>query len=145
MMSIGDEPAKGLHLSMSVLPDLRSVGGNVHVGHPMQRYRQERADKERWRLAIREALGPPPYPRFERARMHVTVYYQDRRRRDKANIIRATKHLTDALVEWGILADDDVAHLDDSYSIALGSELGPLTIVLITDARPASTETPPLG
>jgi len=39
--------------------------------------------------------------------------------------------MVDALVDWSILLDDDVAHLDDSYEVVLGSESGPMTVVEI--------------
>ena len=52
-------------------------------------------------------LGHKPSEPFSRVRLRFTFYLPTRRRRDLANLLTCCKPLIDAMVDVGILVDDD--------------------------------------
>lgn len=73
--------------------------------HNFNIYRRE---KEKWHYLIKAALGRSrvgrPEKPLERATVHITYFFKDRRRRDPDNY--SGKMLLDPLVREGILKDD---------------------------------------
>lgn len=72
--------------------------------------------KTKHRLAwlTREALQRTPVPRLHRARITVTQYAPDRRRRDPDGLGAFRKDVLDALVREGVLPDDNRDHVVDA-------------------------------
>jgi len=74
------------------------------------------ARRKRITEALREAAGwaarRQRIPALQRA--HILGFYEppDRRRRDPANLYPSFKACVDGLVDAGVLADDDAAHVD---------------------------------
>lgn len=65
----------------------------------------------------------PRVPPLDRVRLHVTWYVPDRRRRDPDGLGPFLKSAADALVEAGVIVDDDSTHVvRTSSSILLDRE-----------------------
>lgn len=78
---------------------------NEYMGnsHSFNKYRRE---KQRWHWLIKSALSKAEKPKkpIEKAVVHITYYFKDKRRRDPDNY--SGKMLLDPLVREGILTDD---------------------------------------
>lgn len=76
---------------------------NRYLGnsHNFNAYRRE---KERWHWLIRAAIKTKPKEPYIRAKVRITYYFPDRRRRDPDNY--SGKFILDPLVREGILKDD---------------------------------------
>ena len=78
---------------------------NEYMGnsHSFNKYRRE---KQRWHWLIKSALSKAEKPKkpIEKAVVHITYYFKDKRRRDPDNY--SGKMLLDPLVRAGILTDD---------------------------------------
>lgn len=78
---------------------------NTYMGnsHNFNDYRRE---KERWHWLIKAALSNAQKPQkpIEKAVVHITYYFKDKRRRDPDNY--SGKMLLDPLVREGVLIDD---------------------------------------
>jgi Holliday junction resolvase RusA-like endonuclease len=68
---------------------------------------------------------------FDRARLSLKFIVADRRRRDVANYFGAFKAGIDALVDAGIIPDDDYRHLSIG-SVTMEANLGAPPVVLVT-------------
>lgn len=92
---------KSLSITVPEIPP----SNNKYLGnsHNFNIYRKE---KERWALLIHAALkgsGKPSVP-FDKAEVHITYYFKDKRRRDPDNY--SGKMLLDPLTREGIIKDD---------------------------------------
>lgn len=78
---------------------------NEYMGnsHSFNKYRRE---KQRWHWLIKSALSKAEKPKkpIEKAVVHITYYFKDKRRHDPDNY--SGKMLLDPLVREGILMDD---------------------------------------
>jgi len=83
---------------------------NQYMGnsHNFNAYRRE---KERWHWMIKSALNKAEKPKkpIEKAIIHITYYFKDKRRRDPDNY--SGKMLLDPLVREGILIDDSFSNI----------------------------------
>lgn len=67
-------------------------------------YHQYQREKEHWHWLIKCAIKERPKKPFEKAIIHITYYFKDKRSRDPDNY--SGKMLLDPLVREGILIDD---------------------------------------
>ena len=76
---------------------------NEYMGnsHNFNAYRRE---KEKWHWLIKAAIKKRPSSPYEKARIDITYYFKQKRRRDPDNY--SGKFLLDPLVREGILKDD---------------------------------------
>lgn len=65
--------------------------------------------KQAWYWIVLSALPFRPKKPIERAAVHITYYFPDKRRRDPDNY--SGKMLLDPLVELGIIEDDSFKHI----------------------------------
>lgn len=81
---------------------------NKYMGnsHNFNEYRRE---KERWHWLIKSAIKKKPKQPFDKAIVHITYYFKDKRRRDPDNY--SGKMLLDPLVREGILVDDSFSNI----------------------------------
>lgn len=115
-------PAKGRTLRVRLpFPHTRLRPNGTRDRWERHRLGKEYAAAVAW--VIREACGPPPYPRFEKARLRLTAVYPNRRGVwDDDALVGAFKHGRDVLT-------DQVRHVK---MVAL-----PLRLGLIHDDSPA--------
>jgi Holliday junction resolvase RusA-like endonuclease len=70
---------------------------------------------------------------FNRARLDLTFVFPQRRRRDRDNILSRAKPGIDAIVDAGLIIDDDAEHLEiGKVDILVEIERAPLTVIEIT-------------
>ena len=122
-----------LTMTLHALPDLEAVGGNARPGHYIQEHRNFKAEKAKWYYLIREEIGPPPMPRFEKAHAEVWLYFKERRNRDQDNCTIALKPFFDALVAWDMIPDDDDKHLTYMIHPLVVPMLAPKMVVVLTE------------
>lgn len=73
------------------------------------------------------------YP-FTKARLNLTFVFPQWRRRDRDNCLSMFKPGLDAIVDAGLLIDDDAEHLQlGKVDILVGPERAPLTIIDIEE------------
>ena len=107
---------------------------NKYMGnsHSFNVYRR---DKEKWHYLVKAAIGRAKKPRkpLEKAIVHITYYFKDKRRRDPDNY--SGKLLLDPLVREGILADDNfkVVELRLSGSVDRGNPRTEIEIVKLEE------------
>lgn len=94
-----------MKLVISAIPP----SNNRFIGRDQKWTYQE--EKRNWHRLVALALGAkrPPKP-IDRARVAITYFFPDRRRRDPDNY--AGKMLLDPLVQLGVLRDDSFAHVE---------------------------------
>ena len=71
---------------------------------------QYRQDKKEWKERIRLCCRPKPPSPLPRARVTLTYYFKDRRRRDPDNY--SGKMLLDGLTVAGIIQDDSFTNIE---------------------------------
>lgn len=69
-----------------------------------------RREKKRWEELVMLCCAKKPDRPIERARVTITYYFPDRRRRDPDNY--CGKMILDGLTRAGILEDDDFSHIE---------------------------------
>lgn len=87
-------------------------------------------EKEKWHWLIRAAIKSKPNKPLEKAIVHITYFFKDKRRRDPDNY--SGKMLLDPLVREGILQDDSF----NNIKLVLDSECdkeNPRTEIDITE------------
>lgn len=89
------------------LPDLDPLSLNARQAHWAQRHRNVRV----WREATGWAVKAARVPRLAQAIVTLHVTPPDRRRRDRHNLHATLKPILDALIDAGVIADDDPEHL----------------------------------
>ena len=78
----------------------------------------------------REGMSFP----FTKARLDLTFVFPEYRRRDRDNMLSSAKPGIDAIVDSGVLLDDDAAHLQiGNVDILVDPERAPLTVVDIEE------------
>lgn len=89
---------------------------NQFIGNS-KNFNEYRREKERWHWLIKAAIKERPEEPIEKAEVHITYYFKDRRRRDPDNY--SGKMILDPLVREGILKDDsfDVVTLKLSAAV----------------------------
>ena len=122
------------------LPDWNRYGGNVRHGHYMA---EHRAFKEIKRNIVEliDVLAKMPEAPFERYSLSYTFRSPGVRTipRDWDNIMRATKPITDALVELGILRDDSRKYMPrppELWVEKAGKEEQAQTIIVVQEVTP---------
>lgn len=82
---------------------------NQYMGnsHSFQAYRRK---KEEWHWKVKAAIKERPERPYERARITITYFFKDKRRRDPDNY--SGKFILDALTKEGIIADDSFDVID---------------------------------
>lgn len=99
-----------------VPPSMNAFAGRNNVW-------EYRATKKKWTWAVKTAClaseGRPPQP-WEKARVEITYFFPDRRRRDPDNY--AGKFVLDGLTRAGVIVDDDLKHI--SVTIRGGYDKG---------------------
>lgn len=82
---------------------------NQYMGnsHNFNIYRRE---KERWHWLMKAATCIKAEEPFKKARIHITYFFPDKRRRDPDNY--AGKMILDPLVHMGILEDDSFKNVE---------------------------------
>lgn len=76
------------------------------------------------------AMASSRWAPFGRARVDLTFIFPQSRRRDRDNLIARFKPGLDAIVQAGLVADDDVDHLEIGHiAILVSRERAPLTII----------------
>jgi hypothetical protein len=81
----------------------------MNEGGRLPRMRTYRAGGEPWDSPYHQAALDAPH--FDRARLSLEFVVPDNRRRDVANYLGAFKPGIDALVDVGLIPDDDHLHL----------------------------------
>ena len=71
---------------------------------------QYRQDKKEWKERIRLYCRPKPLSPIPRAKVTLTYYFKDRRRRDPDNY--SGKMILDGLTAAGIIEDDSFANIE---------------------------------
>lgn len=71
---------------------------------------QYQEEKQKWEWLVRAALGRRHIDPIEKAKVTLTYYFGDKRRRDPDNY--SGKFLLDGLVKAGVLADDSFNNID---------------------------------
>ncbi|GAI70310.1 unnamed protein product [marine sediment metagenome] len=67
---------------------------------------------------------------FTKARLNLTFVFAEQRRRDRDNLLATFKPGLDAIVDAGLLLDDDSEHLDiGKVDILVDPERTPLTLI----------------
>jgi len=74
-------------------------------------YRERMEERDKWMLLIRKYTDRQAEP-FQRARVKITYYFPDRKRRDPDNYAGAAKNIMDALVARGLIPDDSFRHVE---------------------------------
>jgi len=78
----------------------------------------------------RERFGGMPLPLFTKARLNLTFVFPEQRRRDRDNMLSSAKPGIDAIVDAGLLLNDDSEHLQiGRVDILVDPERAPLTII----------------
>lgn len=72
-------------------------------------YNAYQRKKEHWHWLIKSAIKKKPKQPIEKAIVHITYYFKDKRRRDPDNY--SGKMLLDPLVREGILVDDSFSNI----------------------------------
>ena len=69
---------------------------------------------------------------FAKARLDLTFVFSEYRRRDRDNMLSSAKPGIDAIVDSGLVLDDDTEHLEiGKVDILVDTEWAPLTIIEI--------------
>lgn len=93
----------------------RELSQNISGGQSRDGRRMRAAVKNQYANAAateaRVAWGAGEFPRWPLARVTYTFAFPDRRRRDIVNHMAAMKCAVDAMVEIGLIVDDDWLHL----------------------------------
>jgi len=71
---------------------------------------------------------------LKKAKVTFTLYFPDRRRRDKDNMIRGLKSCKDGLIHAGIIQDDDWSSIEDTYKRGYDKK-NPRTEIKIEEVR----------
>ena len=73
---------------------------------------------------------------FIKARLNLTFIFLEQRRRDRDNLIARFKPGLDAIVDAGLLLDDDAEHLEiGKVDILVDPERAPLTIIELEELK----------
>lgn len=108
-MSAPTQPVEQIHFQVPVPPS--GLRPNARK-HPRSVARWRRQFGSWVYCAAREALGPPPWPRWERATLQLeAVYPSGRHHWDDDAIVTSFKSGRDALVTLGIIPDDSPRYL----------------------------------
>ena len=84
----------------------------------------------------REEFGGMPLPLFTKARLNLTFVFPEQRRRDRDNCLASFKPGIDAIVDAGLLLDDDSEHLEiGKVDILVDPERAPLTVIDIEELK----------
>ena len=76
-----------------------------------------------------------PFP-FIKARLNLTFVFAEKRRRDKDNLLARFKPGLDAIVDAGLVLDDDAEHLQISnLDILVDPGRAPLTVIDLEELR----------
>ena len=120
-----------LVLTLHMVPDATIASGNAR-GHWVKQFRDKRREKESWSWELLTALNglPGKQPHYERLTVKVTCIYLTKRRRDQDNLMAALKPLWDAMVNLGLIPDDDTEHLTIETPVVLvDKRRGPVTVL----------------
>jgi len=83
----------------------------------------------------REGMSFP----FTKARLDLTIVFPEYRRRDRDNMLSSAKPGIDAIVDSGVLLDDDAAHLEiGKVDILVDPGRAPLTVIDIEELEKAA-------
>lgn len=75
-------------------------------------------------------------PLFTKARLDLTFVFPEQRRRDRDNLLSRAKPCLDAIVDAGLLLDDDSEHLEiGKVDILVDPGRAPLTIIELEEVR----------
>ncbi len=78
---------------------------------------------------------------FDKATLNLTFVFALHRRRDRDNLIAMFKPGQDAIVDAGLIVDDDVEHLQiGKVDIFVDPERAPLTVIEIKEVKDETTE-----
>jgi len=73
---------------------------------------------------------------FAKARLDLTFVFPQKRRRDRDNMLSQAKPGIDAIVDAGLLLDDDSEHLEiGEINILVEPERAPLTVIELDEIR----------
>lgn len=107
-------------------------------GHWSKRYQESRIYHDavyyscvevRNRALIGERLPLALLP-FTRAKVNLTFFFTQSRRRDRDNLIARFKPGIDAIVDSGLVLDDDAEHLEiGQVDIVVDADQAPLTVI----------------
>lgn len=130
-----------LLLELPKLPSRSGAHGNARHAHWAQRARTVREEQYAWACLLMVALDQlglwgsatrQAEWHFLSARVDVTFVFRMDRRRDRDNYAAALKPLWDAVVQVGILPDDDSEHLSiGGLEIEVDKARAPLTVLRI--------------
>lgn len=84
-------------------------------------------------------------PRAERVRVELRYTPRARRRRDADNLVALLKPLVDALVDAGVVADDDDEHVERTMPVITAPSRTAVPLVLVVEVLAAATEARPIG
>ena len=92
-----------------------------------------RKNKTMWTQAVYmkcKASKERPAQPFEKARVTITYYFEDRRRHDADNY--AGKYLLDGLTKAGVIVDDDLKHITTTI-VGEYDKMHPRTEILVEE------------
>jgi len=73
---------------------------------------------------------------FVKAKLNLTFVFAEQRRRDRDNLLARFKPGQDAIVDAGLLLDDDAKHLEiGEVDIVVDAGLAPLTVIDLKELR----------
>lgn len=82
---------------------------------------------ELWRAHVRSQIQSTQQP--PEGKQHVFISQMRKRQLDPDNLVASCKPILDALVHWGLIADDDGKHIELSCMQVTGRE--PMTIIQV--------------
>ncbi len=112
-------------------------------GHWADRYKAGRVYQEAVFYSCVDARNKASNNKpFDNARLDLTFVFTVRRRRDRDNLLARFKPGLDAIVQAGLIFDDDAEHLEiGKVDILVNPERAPLTVIDIDKAPSRADET----
>jgi len=128
-----EEGIKKMRIKL-VIPKLPKSGNKIQNWHYHKRhqYNQDWYDEVTicWRY-YQEDHKIPNLP-IKRAKVILTFYFPDRRKRDKENFVRGAKPIIDGLIYAGIIKDDNWDDIETQYYKAYDKQY-PRTEILVEE------------
>ena len=89
-----------------------ALSGNIQKGGYHKKHAEKVALRDSAWLQAVAKMHAEGWQTAQRARLHIHIYYKDKRRRDTLNTINGLKSSIDGCVKAGILVDDDWQHME---------------------------------
>jgi len=107
-----------MRIELGHLP-LPELNPNKKLHHMVKHHYIQLAQEEAIILAIKAGIPLRP---FKKAHISITFIAKDKRKRDLDNLFAAMKSTVDAIVDAGVLEDDDADHVSYTIQFERGEE-----------------------